>query len=153
MVSSASATGLMAAAALAVFAVLVMSSQGLPRKKPLCSDCSSLCNTSCTAIAAANCSSYCSTFPWEQCKSQVLQACCQSVCSSSTGTSNISCCPSDCMGGDCQTCSCDNCNTAVQNVCSDASNLRCQSSQNGIGQDCLSPCISDCNDHCTKKDF
>ncbi|PUZ45352.1 hypothetical protein GQ55_8G215900 [Panicum hallii var. hallii] len=158
MVSS--AAGLKAATAVAIFAVLVMSSQGHPRTKPLCSDCPSLCNTNCSAVIAATCNSTCSppVAECDRCKSQVLQGCCQDFCSSSHGTSSYSCCPSDCIGGNCTTCSCDSCNAALQDRCTFACSMhasdlaRCEGCKNGVGQQCYSPCISACNDHCVKKD-
>ncbi|CAL4987142.1 unnamed protein product [Urochloa decumbens] len=136
--------GLRAAAAIAVFAVLVMSSQGHPRTKPLCSDCPSLCGANCSAVVAAECNSTCSprVAECDSCKSQVLRGCCQSFCSNSNDTSTIStCCPSDCISGNCAACSWH---------ASDIS--RCQACQQGVGQQCYTSCIGACNDHCVKKD-
>ncbi|CAL4983776.1 unnamed protein product [Urochloa decumbens] len=156
MVSSGRAAGLKAAAAFAVFAVLVVSSQGHPRTKPLCSDCQSLCDANCTAMVIASCTEECNfQAGCDSCKSQVLQFCCQSFCSSSNDTSTVSsCCPSDCISGSCVSCSCDNCDTAAQNSCRSAcSDLRCRACQNAVGQQCnISGCVADCNDHCVKKD-
>ncbi|RCV38781.1 hypothetical protein SETIT_8G169600v2 [Setaria italica] len=122
------AVGLKAAVAVAVLAVLLMSSQGHPRKK----DCASQCYNNCTAIAA------------------VLQACCQNVCSSNGATSSLSCCPN---GTSSVTCNCDNCNIAVQNVCATTcSNLRCEACKDRITKECNESCIGACNDHCVKKD-
>ncbi|OEL20240.1 hypothetical protein BAE44_0018741 [Dichanthelium oligosanthes] len=155
------AAGLKAAAAVAVFAVLVMSSQGHhPKRWPLCSDCQSQCSTNCSATVAAECSSDCSPpqASCDSCKSQVLQGCCQDFCKSSSGTGSNSCCPNDCIGGSCVTCSCDNCTTTVQNNCAPACNLheddqlRCQACRNGAAQQCFPSCLSACNDHCVKKD-
>ncbi|PVH34447.1 hypothetical protein PAHAL_8G219900 [Panicum hallii] len=130
-----------------------MFSQGHPRNKPLCSDCSSLCNTNCTAMVNANCSNECSfQFSCQQCQSQVRQACCQDFCSRSDGTSSYSCCPNNCVDGDCSTCTCDNCNAAIQNSCTSACSDRyCRACQSGVAQQCMSSCLSDCNDHCVKK--
>ncbi|RCV38779.1 hypothetical protein SETIT_8G169400v2 [Setaria italica] len=155
------AAGFRAAAAIAVLAVLVMSSQGHPSKKPLCSDCPSLCNTNCSAVVAAACAVDCSppVGQCEGCKSQVLRGCCQSFCSSSNDTSTVSsCCPSDCISGDCGTCSCDNCSAAVQNNCAwpcsmHASDMmRCNACRYGAAEQCATSCISACDDHCVKKD-
>ncbi|CAL4992180.1 unnamed protein product [Urochloa decumbens] len=155
------AAGLRAAAAIAVFTVLVMSSQGHPRTKPLCSDCPSLCGANCSAVVAAECNSTCSprVAECDSCKSQVLQGCCQNFCSNSNDTSTIStCCPSDCISGNCVACSCETCTTAVQNSCAwpcgwHASDIsRCQSCEQGVGQQCYTSCIGACNDHCVKKD-
>ncbi|CAO2144585.1 unnamed protein product [Urochloa humidicola] len=158
------AAGLRAAAAIAaVFAVLVMSSQGHPRTKPLCSDCQSLCNTNCTAFVAEACNSSCSLPPGqcEGCESSVLKACCQSFCSSSNDTSTVSsCCPSACIsGGNCTSCSCEFCSAAVvQNSCSvpcsmHASDMmRCNACKAGAGQYCNESCMSACNDNCVKID-
>ncbi|KAG2558493.1 hypothetical protein PVAP13_8NG270200 [Panicum virgatum] len=154
------AAGLKATAAIAVFAMLVMSSQGHPRTKVLCSNCPLLCGTNCSAVVEANCNSTCSppVAECDRCKSQVLQGCCQNFCSSSNGNSSYSCCPNDCISGSCTTCSCDNCITTVQTNCAfpcsmHASDiLRCEACRNGVGQQCYTSCISACNDHCVKKD-
>ncbi|CAL4980356.1 unnamed protein product [Urochloa decumbens] len=155
------AAGLRAAAAIAVFAVLVMSSQGHPRTKPLCSDCPTLCGANCSAEVAKECNSTCSinVAQCEACKSQVIQACCQSFCSSSNDTSTVSsCCPSACISGNCTACSCNTCTTAVDNSCAfpctmHASDiLRCQSCQQGVGQQCSISCLSACNANCVDKD-
>ncbi|CAO2142189.1 unnamed protein product [Urochloa humidicola] len=155
------AAGLRATAAIAVSALLVMSSQGHPRSKPLCSDCPSLCNTNCSAFVAKECNSTCTPNMAEcdRCKSLVLQGCCQSFCSTSNDTSTISsCCPSDCISGNCTACSCETCTTAVQNSCSwpcswHASDmLRCEGCQRGAGEQCCTSCISACNDNCVKID-
>ena len=148
------AAGLRATVVIAIFAVLVMSSLGHPRNKPLCSDCSSLCNTNCAAMVMANCSNECNyQFSCQQCQSQVRQACCKNFCSSSDGTSSYSCCPNNCVDGDCSTCNCDNCNAAIQNSCISACSDRyCRACQFGISQQCMSSCLTDCNDHCVKKD-
>ncbi|CAL4980357.1 unnamed protein product [Urochloa decumbens] len=144
------AAGLRAAAAVAVFAVLVMSSQGHPRKKPLCSDCPSLCNTNCTAEIAQKCINECSfQYGCDQCRSQVLQSCCRNFCSNSNGTSSLSCCPN---GTSSVTC-CDNCDSVVINNCaSPCSDLSCMACQNGIGQQCRESCMSACNGNCVNKD-
>ncbi|KAG2562944.1 hypothetical protein PVAP13_8KG268400 [Panicum virgatum] len=144
--------------AVAVFAMLVMSSQGHP-KKPLCSDCLSLCNANCTPVVDARCSYDCSppVAQCDSCKSQILPQCCLDFCSGSNGNSSYSCCPDDCISGNCTTCSCDNCITAVQTSCAfpcsmHASDiLRCQNCRSGAAQQCYTPCMSACNDHCVKK--
>ncbi|CAL4992177.1 unnamed protein product [Urochloa decumbens] len=145
------AAGLRAAAAIAVFTVLVMSSQGHPRTKPLCSDCSSLCNTNCTAEIAEKCINECSfQGACDQCESQVLQSCCQNFCSSSDGTSSFSCCPN---GTSSVTCNCGNCNSAAQSSCtSPCSELSCMSCQFGIGQQCRDSCMSACKENCVNYD-
>ncbi|KAF8700101.1 hypothetical protein HU200_034464 [Digitaria exilis] len=140
-----------AVAAVAIFAVLVMSSQGHP-KKSLCSDCPSLCSANCTAVIAEKCSNECSyQYDCDQCKAQVLQSCCKSFCSHfSDGTGSFSCCPN---GTSSVTCSCEYCDSPVQNSCTSAcSPLTCMACTDGIGQQCIPPCMSDCNDHCVKKD-
>ncbi|KAG2562946.1 hypothetical protein PVAP13_8KG305100 [Panicum virgatum] len=151
---SGSAASLKVAVAVAVFTVLVMSSQGHPRKKPLCSDCGSLCNANCTAMVTETCRNECNfQFACDQCKSQVRQACCQNFCSSSNGTSIYSCCPNGCVDSDCATCSCDYCDTGVENSCtSPCSDRYCRLCTWGIEQQCLPSCISDCNNNCVKKD-
>ncbi|XP_062201514.1 uncharacterized protein LOC133904053 [Phragmites australis] len=129
------AAALNAAAAVAVFAVLVMSSQGHPKTGPLCSDCVSLCSTNCTAYIASSCREQCDTpSGCQDCKNQVLWGC-QDCCSKGT-------------------CSCD-CNSTIVNACRLACSPRyasCQSCRSGITQTCYSTCNSDCNNNCVKKD-
>ncbi|KAF8700102.1 hypothetical protein HU200_034465 [Digitaria exilis] len=125
------AVGLKTPVAIAVLAMLFMSSQGHPRTKPLCSDCQPQCNTNCTAIAA------------------VGQACCQKFCGGSDGTSSFSCCPN---GTSSVTCSCDSCKSDIQNSCtSPCSDLRCMACRDGFGKQCNQSCLDDCNNNCVKK--
>ena len=142
-----------AAATVAVFALLAMSSHGHPKTGPLCRDCSSQCDTNCSAIVAANCSSYCNPPPGcDGCKTLVLQMC--QDCCNSNGTSTLSCCKNDCIG-DCGTCGCTSCDIAVQNSCMFACKPNysaCYACTNAVRQQCLTSCNSDCNDNCVKKE-
>ncbi|CAL4992198.1 unnamed protein product [Urochloa decumbens] len=169
MASGASGLQAAAAAAIAVFAALVMSSQGHPRTKPLCSDCPSLCvaTPNCTAFVAEACNSSCSLPPGqcEGCEASALKACCQSFCSNSNDTSTVSsCCPSDCItisgsSSNCTSCSCGFCSAAaVQNSCSwpctmhTSDMMRCNACKSGAGQQCATDCVSACNNNCVKND-
>ncbi|TVU46550.1 hypothetical protein EJB05_06091, partial [Eragrostis curvula] len=155
------AAGLRAAADVVVLAMLVLSSQGHPTKKPLCSDCPSLCSTNCSAFIDAASNGTCSPpiEPCNSCKSQVLRGCCQDFCSSGNETNSISsCCPSDCISGDFATCSCDNCKTKVEQTCGWAAcgmhasdRMRCDNCKMGAAQACFPSCNSACNDNCVKK--
>nr|CAB3497081.1 unnamed protein product [Digitaria exilis] len=120
MASSGGAAALNAMAAIAIFAVLVMSSQGHP-KKPLCSDCPELCRANCSAQLSAalpaECVSSCDQTPPPQCavcKSQLLQEC-QDCCGNATRTG--ACCTGGCVGDGCgDTCGCD-CSSYAGNAC------------------------------------
>ncbi|CAN6181952.1 unnamed protein product [Urochloa humidicola] len=148
MASTASAVK--AAVVVAVFAVLLMSCRGHTKTGPLCKDCASQCYANCSAIAAANCSSYCSPpAGCDSCRTLVLQLC--QDCCNSNGTSTLCCCKNDCIGE----CGCTSCDIAVQNSCVYACTPNysaCQACTNAVRQECDTSCNSACNDNCVKKE-
>ncbi|AQK84636.1 uncharacterized protein LOC100278974 precursor [Zea mays] len=130
------ASGAGAAAAVAVFAIMVLSSLGHPRTGPLCSDCGSMCTANCTGEVATSCRSYCENplAARQSCERQVLQACTVSFC---------------CYGN----CTRD-CNLEAHNACQSVhdTTIDCQSCTGGIFQSCFPACNSNCNSTCVNKE-
>ncbi|KXG21458.1 uncharacterized protein LOC110430620 [Sorghum bicolor] len=123
------------AAAVAVFAIMVLSSLGHPETGPLCSDCGLLCTMNCTTEIATKCRSYCEnpSAGRQYCQRQVFQACTLSFC---------------CNGN----CSRD-CDLEAQNGCHvHDTTIDCQSCRGGVLQYCIPTCNSNCNSTCVKKD-
>ncbi|OEL19906.1 hypothetical protein BAE44_0019076 [Dichanthelium oligosanthes] len=150
------AAALKAAAAVAVFAMLVMSSQGHPKTGPLCSDCASQCSTNCSAITAANCSSACSgNYPPEcySCLDRVYNAY-ENCCSNDTINSGLSCCDNGCFG-DCITCGPCDVNGLLTVRCMGVcqlDNSACQACKDAATKQCNTDCNSACSKICVKKD-
>jgi hypothetical protein len=146
------AAALRAVAAVAVFAMLVMSCRGHPKTGPLCSDCASLCYTNCSAVAAAECGSDCNTPPGcDGCKTTVVQYC--QDCCNSNGTSTYSCCDNGCIG-DCGTCGCTSCDVVLIK-CRSACNPNysgCQACSDAVRHQCETSCNTACNENCVKKE-
>ncbi|KAI5003924.1 hypothetical protein ZWY2020_031167 [Hordeum vulgare] len=132
----AAAGGASLLAAVAVFSMLIMSSQGNPR--PLCSDCEPQCRTNCTAEVETTCREYCTRGggPRESCRSSIFERCtANGDCSGSNGTST-----------------CD-CNTMAENTCLSVTDgtLQCRPCMSNIYDQCFHPCTNDCNNRCKKK--
>ncbi|CAN6217379.1 unnamed protein product [Urochloa humidicola] len=150
--ASGSAALKVAAAAVAVFAILVMSSQGNPRMGPPCSSCASQCNTTCGFITAQNCSRACD-YPPEciSCLDGVASAH-DNCCSNATIYSTISCCDNGCVG-DCVTCSPCDLNGLLTVRCLDVcqlNNSACQACKDAVSQQCNTGCNKDCSKTCVK---
>ncbi|KAG0517210.1 hypothetical protein BDA96_09G069000 [Sorghum bicolor] len=129
------ASGAAATAAVAVFAILVLSSLGRPETGPLCSDCALLCTVNCTTQIDTTCRSYCENplAARQSCEKQVFQACTVS-----------SCCNGNCSR-DCISVAKDACQFVHDN------SIDCESCRGGILQSCPLACNSDCNSTCVKK--
>ena len=151
--ASSGAAALKAAAFVAVFAMLVMSSQGNPRTGPLCSNCASQCSTQCGTITATNCSSACG-YPPEcySCLDRVYNGY-EDCCSNATINSSLSSCDNGCFG-DCVTCAPCDVNGLMTVRCMDVCKLNktaCQACEDTVSQQCNASCNKDCSKTCVKK--
>ncbi|KAJ1287610.1 hypothetical protein BS78_02G023300 [Paspalum vaginatum] len=163
------AAGALRTAAIVVALVAALSfmpsSHGHQKKpaRPLCSNCTALCNSNCSTVVAAECSAYCDLGPSNdclRCRSQVQQGC-QTCCSANgngttTSDAATSCCGNGCVG-DCATCGCD-CTAIVDRGCEFPCrpyypyNIQaCWGCSSNAGQQCFTACNATCYDNCVEK--
>jgi hypothetical protein len=144
-----------AAATVAVFAVLVISSQGNPRTGPPCSSCGSQCNSTCGTVTATNCSSACG-YPPEcyNCLDRVYNGY-ESCCGNATINSGVSCCDNGCLGDCYEKCGPCDVNGLMTVRCRDVCKLNstaCEACEETVSRQCNASCNKDCSKTCVKKD-
>ncbi|CAL5081041.1 unnamed protein product [Urochloa decumbens] len=149
------AAALKAAAAIAVFSMLVMSSQGDPKTGPPCSYCEFQCNITSGTVAATNCSSACSYNP--ECYTCLhLAITAYGECfSNETIYNSVSCCANGCYGSY-MTCGPCDFRTVLRACCMDVCNFNnstCETCKDAVpSSTCNTDCSRDCSKTCVKND-
>ncbi|CAN6217380.1 unnamed protein product [Urochloa humidicola] len=143
-----------AAATVAIFAMLVMSSQGDPRTWPPCSYCGFQCNITCGTVAATNCSSVCSYTPECYTCLHLAWTGYGECFSNETIYNSVSCCDNGCYGNY-MTCGPCDIKSVIRARCVDVCNFdnsACETCKDAVSQQCNTACSRDCSKTCLKND-